>query len=315
MRSKTIRKYFIGVLRVQLYVGCVAALLACVSFVHAYDRAEHALGELSFDLLSGLDGLSKGVEQVEVNGESFTFVATTLSQPPERLLQEFEQRCARASGSLELDLAPLLAEARKQHERLPQREPARWLTNSQISEGGERAVGSCFVRPGESAAGSLWRRAEAFVETGKLGAFGGLRYVRADRQADGELTRVLAVASDAELDLAGMLPEQGDARGRDPRMTPRPPESVRTFSALVRGSGQGAYVYESTLGRAALLRHFDEQVALRGLSAVPLEYHELADARAYASERGAVVLALSEQDGKRVVSIFELGTLPAREEK
>lgn len=315
MRWTKVRSHMMGAVRVQLYFLALAAVLASVSLVRAYDRAEHTLGELGLELLSGLDNLEQGVEQVELNGAAFSFAATALPSQPDALIAEFEARCARSQGSIEADLAPLVAEAKRQGHAIPSRDLARWLTRSERTTSGQSAHGSCFVRPSGEPSGSLWTRGKRLVETGNLGALGGFRYVRADRAEHGTLTRVLAVATDAALDVDAMLPETGDARGRDPEVTARPPASVRKFSARVVRSGQGAYVYESTLDRDALLRHYDTHGAGPGLAQVALGYDTLKHARAFASERGAVVLSVTEDDEKRVVTIFELGRLTPGGEK
>ncbi|HKU44535.1 MAG TPA: hypothetical protein VJR89_40520, partial [Polyangiales bacterium] len=108
-----IKRSFWGVLRVQLYAAGVGGAIAYASFVHAYDVAQHDFGELAFDMLSGLGGLARGVERVELNGQTFTFAATAIADAPEQVIADFEERCASGSGSLAGDLAGVVAEARE----------------------------------------------------------------------------------------------------------------------------------------------------------------------------------------------------------
>lgn len=309
------KQRFWGALRVQLYVLCVGAALAYASFVHAYDHAEQTLGELGFDMLSGLGALERGVEQVELNGQSFTFAATALSQPPESVIAEFEEHCARGADGLAGDVAGLVAYAKEHGHPLPDDDPSRWLTRTERASSNQSAHSSCFVRA-DSASGDLWASLMSFAETGKLGSLGGFRYVRADRASGADATRVLAIASDGDFDVDALVPDAGDASGRDPRVTPRPLDSERRFSARIARSGHGAYVYTSRRPPAEILGQYDRELSKLGLPRVALptgdanvnEY-----ARTYAAGDGAVIVSVTQDGAEVQVAIFELGELPAAE--
>jgi hypothetical protein len=312
--KNTFKDRALASLRLTLFVSCVAAAIAGVSLVRAYDRTEHVLGELGLGLLSELGSLKAGVEQVELNGERFTFGAAVSSSDPDTLISEFESECQKSSGTLEQDLAPLVAEARRRGAEIPDHNPARWTTMAQRTEDMEAAQAGCFVRGDDKSEGSLWKRIESFASTGKLGSLGGFRYVRADRAEDSDYTRVLAISSDAEFDIDRMIPDEGDARGSDPRVAPRPQRATRMFSAKVLSSGQGAYLYESEVSPEKLLAYYDGAVVAKGLERVSLsdgKGGEMPNARTYAAGDGAVVLSVAPgDDGKTLVTIVEFGQLP-----
>jgi hypothetical protein len=314
-RFTRFKKVSMGILRVQLYLAVAGGVAAWVTYVQARDRVDHVLGELGVGLLADLGGLEAGVEQVELNGQRFTFGAATSEQMPEDLVASFEKQCAEASGSLEADIAPIVEAARKKGHKMPDTPLDQWLTAAEVSDDYEAARGACFVRPTDSASGSLWQRLERFVETGHLGEIGGFRFLRADRREDSTMTRVLAISSDGKFDLEAMLPDEGDARGSDPRLAARPPRAVRAFSARVTGRDSGAYLYMSGASPSEVIKHYDNQLA-KQLS--PVEIKDAAgkvrqDARVYAAEDGAVVLSVApdeDEDGQSIVTILEFGQLP-----
>ena len=311
MRWNNFKKGMFAALRVQLYVLCVGSAFGAVSLVRAYDRTQHVLGELGVGLLSGLGTLEAGVQEVELNGERFTFGAATSTDAPDALVREFEAECEHAAGTLEQDLAPLIAEAKRRGAKLPEQKAAHWTTMVEHSDEREASHSGCFVRPEDSESGSIWRRIEQFATTGKLGTLGGFRYLRADRAEDSELTRVLAISSDAGLDIDRMLPDEGDALGSDPRVASRPPRATRTFSARVIGSGQGAYLYASSESPEVVLAHYERELTGKGLQRVSLPDGaggEQKDARTYAASQGAIVLsAVPDDEGATAVTILEFG--------
>lgn len=314
-RFTRFKKVSMGILRVQLYLACAGGVAAWVTYVEARDRVDHVLGELGVGLLADLGGLEAGVEEVELNGQRFTFGAAVSEQMPEQLVASFEAQCASASGSLEADIAPLVEAAKKHGHDMPDKPLAEWLTAAEVSDDLEAARGACFVRPDDTATGSLWERLDNFMNTGHLGAIGGFRFMRADRREDSSMTRVLAISSDGEFDIEAMLPDEGDARGSDPRLAARPPRSVRAFSARVSGRDSGAYLYTSKASPAEVVKLYDRQLAakLHRVEIKDAAGKEREDARVYAAEDGAVVLSVApdeDEDGESIVTILEFGQLP-----
>src|ERR1700712_3583466 len=143
MTWTTCKRIFWGTARVQLYVLCVGGVLAYASFVHAYGSAERTLGELGFQMLSGLGSLQRGVEQVQLNGQPFTFAATTLAEQPAAVVAEFEERCKAGSGSLAQDMSGVVAYAQAHGKKLPDPEPSHWLTRSEHGHKNNSAHSSC----------------------------------------------------------------------------------------------------------------------------------------------------------------------------
>jgi hypothetical protein len=316
MKLQRVKTITMGILRVSLYLACAGGVAAWVTYVQARDRVDHVLGELGIGLLAELGQLEAGVEQVELNGQPFTFGAAVSEQDPDALVASFEAQCADASGTLEEDLGPLVAEAQKRGHKLPEKPLDQWFTTADRSDDGQAARGACFVRPGDKASNSLWDRLESFANTGHLGKIGGFRYLRADRADDASTTRVLAISSEGDFDIEAMLPDVGDARGSDPVVAARPPKSVRTFSARVSGRSQGAYLYASQATPAEVIAHYDQQLGKqRKLNRVELpdvKGKQRQDARVYASGDGAVVLSVlpdEDEEGASVVTILEIGEL------
>jgi hypothetical protein len=311
MQPRTFKQKLYAALRVQLYVAVVCGVLTYVSFVRAYNRAEHVLGELGIGLLSGLGGLRAGVEEVELNGQRFTFGAAASPQDPDALVTQFESECGEASGSLADDLTPLLEEAKKKGHKLPERDASLLSTMVERADDGSAAHSACFVRPEDKQSGSIWQRVKKLADTGKLGALGAFRYLRASKVRGSNLTRVLAISSNGDLDIDAMMPDEGDARGSDPRVASRPPEATRVFSARVVGSGQGAYMYDSKLDTTTLLKHYDDTLGKKQLAPVEMLDENgkvVADTRVYAAQDGAVAVYVVEgDDGKRTLTVLEFG--------
>ncbi len=313
MRWNMITRFLLGTVRLQVYAVCLLGVVFGVSYVKARDRALHVVGELGMGLLEGLGGFHAGVEQVELNGERFTFGAAVTHRDPDFVVREFEFECAHAAGSLAEDIGPLFDEARKRGARLPERDHGFLTTMAERATDVDAAHGGCFVRPDDEERGSMLERLEAFASSGKLGTLGGFRYLRADRAEGSDNTRVLALASQGELDMDALIPEQGDAKGTDPTVATRPPHATRIFSARILGSGQGAYVYESNATTAQVLKHFDGELPKQGLTRVPLDDGqggERTDARSYAAPQGAVVVSVvDEEGGQSSVIVLEFGDL------
>jgi hypothetical protein len=110
-------------------------------------------------------------------------------------------------------------------------------------------------------------RAEKFVATGDLAAFGGLRLLRAEKRSKGVF--VVMFWTDGALNVRRMFPAHGDAPGIDFTDLPRPPGSRRILSAWEEGEAPAINIYESRTLTPAQLDHFYRvELARRGWEAL-----------------------------------------------
>ncbi len=307
MDKEKIKQRAWSLLRAQLALACVAALVCGGSLVHAYDRVEQQMIGEGFSLLDGVMISTGGLNTLEVNGERFAVVSALIDRDIEQVRSEFEESCARGSLALECSMKPVLEAAKNEGAPIDPKDAARMLTQSERSSSGHTAHASCFVDPPDDP--ELWERIERLAETGQLSSIGSFRWLRAERgKYDPARTRVVLVWPEGPLDVMKMFGGDGDRPGEDPERAPRPPEAKRVLSTRVSATGQGMFAYESKASPRDITRHFDLQMKAEGFVPMDLHADQLPYRRAYIDDEGRVMMLESTQrDENSLVVMVELG--------
>lgn len=295
-----------GSLRVAVYLFVVAGLaLGLLS-----TRADAKLGEKSLalgkDLLPLADVLD-GATALRLNGEVINFSMTVLEGTSvKQVLDRVQAQCEKHPG-------PLARESLALIEHLPQALPGADALRQLLSKlavtreenDGQGAV-LCFTSDDSTARKNF---AEVFEATHDLGALGKLRYVMAGQgsssQNEQHLTRVISLWTEGQFRLDKLVPPAtGDAPGSDSQLLPRPPGSVRVFSAETVGAPYSVRIYETDATTEQVLAFYDQ--AMAGWSTLSMAGYEKT-ARGYIKDSQPLLLQLSQSESKTLVTLSEVG--------
>ena len=292
------------ILRVQAYLASVAVVLLGAKLGLAYRTGEQAFREVGGQIAEYLTARVDGAEQVSVNGERFAFAAMTTDDSVEHVLAATEQACAKNSGNIASELAPVLEGAAQTDGRLALLEPEKLTTLRRDSSIGRQSGDvTCLTRPGDDAEHPAERgfvaRLERMADTWALGELGEAHYLRAEHDQDSGKTKIIYVKSLGQLELGKLFPEgAGDAPGRDPRDIPRPPGSVRTLSAGIDRTSDGFFSYESPAAAATVLTFYDRALERTWEKmALSEQEPETRLSRAYARDGRAVYVVAEPRPG------------------
>jgi hypothetical protein len=304
-----------AIIRVQAYFCVIGSIVLGAKLGLAYKTTEQTFKELGGQLGDYLSLSVDGVEAVSINGERFAFAVTMTDQPVDEVLAATEKACAENSGSIAKELGPLIEHAKKEKPALGKIDPSKLTSLRRDSKSGaESGDVTCFTRPKDDGSDAehpgFVERLERFTETLALGELGEAHYLRADYEEKADRTRILYVRSLSELKMSNLFGGEGDVPGRDPHGLPRPPSSLRTFSAAIERTGDGFYSYESTEAPAAILHYYEAKLA-KDWEKIDLgtETPELTLARAFAQDdRAAYVVTEPRAGGSSDVALIVIGS-------
>lgn len=303
-----------AVLRVQAYFCVIGSIVLGANLGLAYKTTEKTFKELGGQLADYLSMPVDGVEAVSLNGERFAFVMTMTDRSVEEVLAITEQACAENSGNIIEEVGPILARASRDRPQLAQLEPSKLTTLRRDGKSQRSGDVTCFTRPAEDGKDAqhpgFIARLERFTETLALGELGEAHYLRADYEEQAKQTRILYIRSLSSLNMDSLFGGEGDTPGRDAVEVPRPPSSVRTFSAAIERTGDGFYSYESPEAPAAVLNYYDQQLAnsWEKMELDEKQAPELALARAYAQgDRALYVVTEPKSGGGSTIGLIALG--------
>ncbi|MET0340493.1 MAG: hypothetical protein ABW252_05795 [Polyangiales bacterium] len=180
------------------------------------------------------------------------------------------------------------------------------------SERDDEGMLACFQSDeSDRSLAGVFARLQRFLQTGDLGALGGLRFVTARRSETGS-THVVAVWTEGSFRLGALFPERGDAPGSDLDGVPRPPEALRTLTATTPSRGFSLRSYDSTRARPALTAFYDEALGRDGWEPMPLPDDlgaaDRHDVRVFTRAGRAVTVMVEEQSADaRAVTLIDLG--------
>jgi hypothetical protein len=147
-------------------------------------------------------------------------------------------------------------------------------------------------------------RLSRFLDTGDLGHLGDVRYVFAERNAEG-LTHVVTAWTQGSFNLYSLFPAEGDAPGSDLEDVPRPKRSVRLLTAGAEGVPYSARIYEAPGHPKGILATYDLRMIARGWKPVLIDDK---DHRRVYGRDGRHVYVLPKPDrGRTLVTLLEMG--------
>jgi hypothetical protein len=160
---------------------------------------------------------------------------------------------------------------------------------------------ACVDTDGPLGVAELTDRLERFSQSGNLADFGKLRYVLARRT--GAITTLLVLWTDREAQLLGLMPESGDAIGKDPNDFPRAAGLRRLLSAAEQGAPYTLTLYDAgTQPASTLLDWYQSELERRGWSVSRSRDRLLAQQ----GSRSVVLDVRALKRGKTAVSVAEL---------
>jgi len=258
-----------------------------------------------------LGDLLEGVTALRLNGERLDLSSSVVPNTNvHSVLDRVERLCRESPGPLAIRLeqaaASLPSGVPRAHEL---RELLRRAAVSREETEGSGSV-LCFTGSASRAHASDSSEAFAarFAETRDLAELGQLRYfsVRQGDAASGEEhdTKVLALFTQGSFRLDSLEPPpNGDAPGSDSRVIPRPPDSVRLFSAEAMGAPYSVRIYETSAPPAIVLAFYDR--AMHDFTSPLDSSTELG--RAYLKGGRPVLVTLDADDAKTLVTLSEVG--------
>lgn len=256
--------------------------------------------------LSKMKDVLAGSSTLRLNGQRVSLTSVTLEESVASVLDRFTAQCARDSGGVTEELRA----AAEAGERLPPFVEKEGLGILRAQKSEDEGTAACFARPGEGGLRDLVSRLVTMAETGDLGALGQLRYVFVRRRPGAPQTHVVSVSSLGKLSLAEMIPNDGDAPGRDLIEGARPAHGRRVLSAELEGRGYAAIVYETMEAPDVALAGFEAPMRAHGfeqgelaVGGTPIPY----PTRLYVKHDDSILLLSSQEKGKSVVTAFRLG--------
>jgi len=233
---------------------------------------------------------------IAINGAELRLrVSTAKGFTLSQVLDTFETRCRARSGQF--------------HQQIGRRDVKAALSDQQKSlldgvlrteREGHGAVACLDVGGRALDAKALTERLQAFAASGDVSKIGGLRFMRAETQADGSVLLVM-LWSDGALNLKRMFPSEGDAPGVDFTGIPRPPQSRRLLSAWEQGEAPAMNLYTSGAKDPGEVDHFyRKELARAGFRLLtPSVPKSTRDARGLLFAKDGRTLVLSVSRGSR----------------
>ncbi len=245
-------------------VGALLAALFAIAIVVVGHRAKADLHEVMMGFgaqMMRYEGAQRqgAPRQLYLNGERMLLATASTTHSLDAVLDYYERRCMARDGALEQELMRVSgAEA----SRLPVDE--RLIDATIRHDTGGRGYVACLDM-GEDAIGltELSARLKSFSDTGNLGDVGHLRYVYVTDETTSR--HVVTFWTEGRFELRKVVPETGDAPGRDVDALPRPAGSRRMLSAWEDGQPQSLTVYAfAPQGEEALERFYRTELPRRG---------------------------------------------------
>lgn len=295
-----------AILRVATYLFVVCSVVAVVAIRSAYgDAKEQAL--FVGKQLTEMKDLVGSSHRLKLNGETIYVASAITDQSVSRVLDRFEQVCAKAGTGLAEEFQKLPVEAQRGFQ----------TPVGELGEGGSKlgiirderdyeGMVACLVRAPEQKQESIYERLQQFADSGDLGDVGQLRYAYA-RHTDSGKTHVVTSWTEGSFQVRNLAPPDGrEAPGSDPANATRPLDSTRLLTAEIEGAPYAVRVYDASARWERVLQAYDREMGRLGWQTAPYVAEEVPNGRAYSRE-GVDLLVFADENGDHsVVSVVEM---------
>lgn len=258
--AKSGRERVKGLLRVGAYFATLGLFVGCLQARAARADVASRTVTLGRQMERLANASQHDVNKITVNGQGMWLGSSLSRDPVQSVLDRYEAYCEQESAQPAEEWRAL---AEKPGEGGAK--PSRSVLPNGVLRGGDAREGAvtCFTKTASSKP-TIGAAMRAFAETGNLGELGAARYVYAKVTEKGN-TLVLTGWTDDVFDIRKLVPE-GDQEvpGDDFPTLPRPPSSVRVFSARVEGTPFGLNVYRGAEPPSAVASFYDETLGDKG---------------------------------------------------
>lgn len=176
-----------------------------------------------------------------------------------RVLDFYENHCLERDGGLTRDIDELAADH-------PEVRVNRSVVDPVVrAERGRTGMVACLATDEQTGVGGFISRLHRYRRSGDVSELGDMRYIYAEEGEHG--THFVVFWTEGPFFVHRMLPDTGDAPGRDIPDVTRPPASRRVVSAWEQGAPQSVNAYVATTGGpsvAALERFYRTELPRRG---------------------------------------------------
>jgi hypothetical protein len=290
-----------AIARLGAYVSFVLVVLAVLAARSVYASAVESSMGLGREL-GKLGDVMTSTKKLSINGQTMFVSTAGTDQSVTVVLDRFEAMCAEHAAAMSEELARL-PEAMKA--AITKGSRAAGLGIVRKEHGDEEGIVACFANDEAGGSSSITARVTKLLETGDLSSMGRLRYVHASKTKKGG-THVVAVWTDGSVKLGEMFPKEGDAKGNDSNVAPRPGDAKRLLAAQVEGAPYALRVYESAMSVDAYYAELDAKMKDAGWTRILSPNGS--KAHGFVNGSGVEIVANADADGaKTLVTITELG--------
>jgi len=289
--------------RLAVYFAVVAFLLALVAGRIAYAHAKQAALDTGGELVRLTDAAHlSGVNRLRINGALVKISSAVSNESHQAVLDRFQKECEDHADGMAEEFAALGQNL--QGAPRDQGFPGVGVLRQDDDKGG---VVVCFAIGKAAGQAELFSRVAEFAKTGDLGSLGSVRYVMA-KKGESAASHVVALWTEGSVDVQKMFPDQGDAPGNDAPGVLRPPSSRRLMTAYAEGAPYGVRVYESTLGRDAILAEYDKVMPATGWMTYPRAIEAAPFSRSFSKEGHDILLTAEPGANGTMISLVEMGS-------
>ncbi len=295
------------VTRLSVYFLFVAFVLAAVAARVAYAHAKKAAMETGAELIRLTEsGNMSGMYRLRLNGELVKITSSVSQADHNAILDRFQKECEDHADGMEMEFAKLSDAVKPDSYSRNEGHPGIGVLRQSDDKGG---MVVCFAVGKQLSQLEAYSRVADFAKTGDLGSLGSVRYVVA-KKGENAPSHVVALWTEGSFNVQKMFPDEGDAPGNDAPGVLRPPSSRRLLTAYAEGAPYGVRVYDSTMGKDAILAEYDKVMPATGWMTYPRATEAAPFSRAFSKEGHDIIVTTEPaKDGAGTqVSIVEMGS-------
>jgi hypothetical protein len=293
--------------RLGVYFMFVAVVLALIAGRVAYAHAKKAAMATGAELIRLTEsGNMSGLYRLRLNGELVKITSAVSQADHNVILDRFQKECEDHADGMETEFGSLANAVTPDAYPRNEGHPGIGVLRQSDDKGG---MVMCFATGKAMNTAEAYGRITDFAKTGDLGSLGSVRYVVA-KKGENAPSHVVALWTEGSFNVQKMFPDEGDAPGNDAPGVLRPPSSRRLLTAYAEGAPYGVRVYDSTMGKDAILAEYDKVMPATGWMTYPRATEAAPFSRAFSKEGHDIIVTTEpSKDGKGTqVSIVEMGS-------